>query len=55
MPRIIFLIAVIVFCYSCSDDDCTKTQTLYRGQQFGGNTTIEVPCDFPDSEPLQPI
>ncbi|MGB2528210.1 hypothetical protein [Flagellimonas sp. SN16] len=56
MTQKILLIAVLAFCFSCSDDDnCTKTQTLYGNQQMGGNRQIEVPCDFPDPEPLQPI
>ncbi|MCL6266938.1 hypothetical protein [Flagellimonas myxillae] len=39
---------------SCSDDDCTKTQVLYGNQQLGGNRVIEVPCDFPEPEPITP-
>jgi len=56
MAKKALLIFTLVFCFSCSDDDCTKMVELpglfFDGQQIGPDQMVEVPCD---EDPLAPI
>ena len=51
----------LILTYSCDnskDDDCTKTITVnnvyfVNNQSYYYETTMEVPCDTPDPEPIE--
>jgi hypothetical protein len=60
MFKKIFLLSYIILLLSgCSKDDCTKTIVI-EGYNAGGGAYVpgsktEVPCDFPEPEPIKEL
>lgn len=50
LKKFLFFSSLFVVCIGCSDDDCTRTDRIGGG--LLPEQTIEVPCDFPEPEPL---
>lgn len=64
-PKVLFSLFCLFIVFNCSSskDDCTKTiivqyeSTIYGqlGTTYIPEITQEVPCNFPEPEPVQPI
>ena len=56
MPRRIFLFSTLILPFTaCKKEDCTKliqTDSYWSAGVYFDGTKTEVPCDFPEPEPI---